>query len=263
MTSTIFREERLKWIIEQLKISRSVQVNELAIEFGISPSMIRLDLKELEDRGLLQRTHGGAILMDGPSARMLRYRLPVDLHGAVLRSEKEAIGRATAALIHPGDTLMIDSGSTTVHVVRALQDKRGLTVITNGVGLLPELLILPEAQVYLCGGLVNRDDVTLQGEIAGEVIGLFRPAKTIMGIDGISLESGLSADDPIVAATKRKMVAASKQLIVVADHTKLNQTSLYTLGPLEAMHTLVTDATAPMATIETIRERGVNVIHAS
>lgn len=260
--STIFREERLKWITRRLKISRSVQVNELALEFGISPSMIRLDLKELEVRGLLERTHGGAILADGPSSRMTTGKLSFGARQTSLQNEKEAIGRAAAAIVKDGDTLMIDSGSTTLQVVRALQGKRGLTVITNAIDLLPDLLAIPDAQIYVSGGFVNRETVALLGEIATEVIGRFRAAKTILGIDGISLDHGLAAMDPAMAAAKREMIAASKQLIVVADHTKINQTSLYTLAPIEAMHTLVTDVAAPITTIEAIRERGVEVLHA-
>jgi DeoR/GlpR family transcriptional regulator of sugar metabolism len=263
MPPPIFREERLKWITHRLKISKSVQVNELAMEFGISPSMIRLDLKELEERGLLQRTHGGAILPEGLSGRITTGKPPFDTRQSTLQAEKEVIGSATANLINDGDSLMIDSGSTTVHVVRALQSKHNLTIVTNAIDLLPDLLAIPDAQVYLSGGLVNRDYVTLLGEIANEVLGRFRTTKAILGIDGISLEHGLSATDPAIAAAKRQMIAACGRLIIVADHTKFDQVSLYTLAPLEAAHTIVTDVGTPYKTVEAIRERGVEVVIAS
>ncbi len=263
MPPPIFREERLKWIIHRLKADQSVQVNELAKEFGISPSMIRLDLKELEARGLLQRTHGGAILAEGLNGRVITGKTPFDERRVSLLAEKEAIGCAAAGLVADGESLMLDSGSTTLHVARALQGKRNLTIITNAIDLLPDLMAIPDAQIYLSGGLVNRDYVTLLGEIAAEVIGRFRAAKAILGIDGISLDHGLTATDPAIAAAKRKMMTACGQLIIVADHTKFNQVSLYTLAPIETMHTLVTDSATPYATIEALRERGVEVIIAS
>jgi DeoR/GlpR family transcriptional regulator of sugar metabolism len=155
---------------------------------------------------------------------------------------------------------MLDGGSTTLQVVRALKSKRGLTVVTNAIDLLPDLLTIPDAQVYVSGGVINRGFVTLLGEIATEVLGRFRTAKAILGIDGISLDHGLSATDPMVAAAKRKMIGSSGELIIVADHTKINQVSLYPLAPIEAMRTLVTDANAQRETVETIRACGVEVI---
>jgi DeoR/GlpR family transcriptional regulator of sugar metabolism len=259
-TEPLFREERLKQIVSRLNARQSVQVNALAREFGVSPSMIRLDLGELETRGLLQRTHGGAILAEGLSGRVVTGKSPFEARRAALQDEKEAIGRAAAALVQDGDSLMMDSGSTTLHVARALQAKRNLTIVTNAIDLLPDLLTNPDSQIYISGGLVNRDLVTLLGEVATDVLGRFRTAKAILGIDGISIEHGLSATDPAVAASKRRMIAASKKLIVVADHTKLNQISLYNLAPLEAMHTLVTDSAASIETVETIRACGVEVI---
>jgi DeoR/GlpR family transcriptional regulator of sugar metabolism len=256
----IFREERLKWIVHRLKAGQSVQVNELAQEFGISPSMIRLDLKELEARGLLQRTHGGAILAEGLNGRVITGKSSFDARRVSLQAEKETIGRAAAALVNDGDSIMIDSGSTTLHVARALRSKRNLTIVTNAIDLLPDLLAISDAQVYVSGGLVSRDFVTLLGEIATDVLGRFRTVKAILGIDGISLDHGLSATDPAIAATKRKMIAASGQLIVVADHTKFNQVSLYTLAPLEAVHTLITDRQAKSEMVEALRDRGVNVV---
>jgi DeoR/GlpR family transcriptional regulator of sugar metabolism len=259
-STRVFREERLKQIAERVMAGQAVYVNDLAREFDISPSSIRLDLRELEERGILQRTHGGAILVDALAERLVPAKLPFEVRQQQLRREKEAIGQAAAALIDDGDTLMLDGGSTTVHVARHLGEKRGLTIVTNAIALLPELMGIPDAQVYVTGGLLSRGFVTLLGEIALDTIGRFRTVKAILGMDGISTDHGLSVTDPAVAATKRKMIAASSRLIVVSDHTKLNRVSLYALAPLEAMDILVTDNGAASEVVEGIRACGPQVV---
>ena len=259
-SSKTFREERLKHITERVLSGQPVYVNALAEEFDVSSSSIRLDLSELEARGILRRTHGGAILANAMQGRLIAEKSPFEARKQQLQAEKEAIGRAAAALVADGDTLMMDGGSTTLHIARFLADKRGLTIVTNAVALLPDLLAIPDAQVYVTGGVLDRRFATLLGEVALDTIGRFRTAKVILGIDGISADAGLTVTDPAVAATKRKMMEAGRQLIVISDHTKLNHVSLYTLAPLAAMHTLVTDAGAPPDDMDAIRAFGPRVI---
>ncbi len=260
MIATTFREERLKQIAERVLSGQAVYVNALAEEFDVSPSTIRLDLGELEARGILKRTHGGAMLADGLDGRWIASKSSFEARRQELQAEKEAIGRAAAALVADGDTLMIDGGSTTLHVARFLADKRGLSVVTNAIALLPDLLAIPDAQVYVTGGALDRRFATLLGEVALDTIGRFRTAKVILGMDGISTDAGLTVTDPAVAATKRTMMEGGGQLIVVSDHTKLNRVSLYTLAPLAAMHTLVTDAGASLDALDLIRACGPRVV---
>lgn len=258
--SKTFREERLKVIAERVMSGQTVYVNDLAKEFDVSPSSIRTDLNELEAKGILKRTHGGAILADGLSGRLVAAKQPFEARQQQLQAEKDAIGRAAAALVDDGDTLMIDGGSTTVYVARHLGGKRGLTVITNAIALLPDLMTVPDMQIYLTGGLVDRSFVTLLGSVARETIKRFRTTKVILGMDGISADAGLTVTDPAVAATKREMMDAGGQLIVVSDHTKLNRVSLYALAPATAMHTLVTDVAADPDDVAAIRACGPRVI---
>jgi len=263
MARRLFREERLQLIIERVLQGKRVVVTELADEFGVSPSSIRLDLAELEARHLLTRTHGGAIRPDRGDEHLVVQKPSFELRQAQYRAEKDAIGRATADLIEDGDTLMIDGGSTTFYVVQHLVKKRNLSVITNAVSLLPGLMAIPDTQIFVTGGLLNRPFATLLGDIAVEVAGRFRTAKAILGMDGISLESGLSVTDPWVAATKRKMMLASEQVIVACDHTKLGQDCLIPLAPLEEMSYLVTDDGMPASLVEAVRARGPQVVVAS
>ena len=258
--SKTFREERLKSIAERVIAGQAVRVNDLAKEFGVSPSSIRTDLNELEGKGILKRTHGGAILVDALYGRLIVAKQPFEARQQQLQPEKEAIGRAAAALIDDGDTLMLDAGSTTLHVARCLGTKRSLTIITNAITLLSDLMAIPDAQVYVTGGLLDPGFATLLGDIALSTISRFHTVKAILGIDGLSVDRGLSVTDPAVAATKRRMMEASDQLIVVADHTKLDHVSLYSLAPLETIDTFVTDCGAAAETLEAIRACGPRVV---
>jgi DeoR family fructose operon transcriptional repressor len=263
MSSKTFREERLRLITERILADGKVYVNDLAEEFSVSPSSIRMDLNELEARGILQRTHGGAIVSETLDGRLITEKSPFEARMKLLQSEKEAIGRAAAALIADGDTLMLDGGSTTVYVARYLGNKRNLAVVTDAVTLLSDLMAIPDAQIYMTGGALDRRFATLMGEMTLDAIGRFRTARAILGMDGVSVDGGLSVTDPAVAATKRKMMASSEQSIVVADHTKLGRVSLYTIAPLEAMDILVTDGGVGSDIVEAIRARGPQVIVAS
>jgi len=262
MVRKMFREERLQQIGERLLTGKKVYVGELAAAFGVSASSIRNDLAELAARGLLTRTHGGAIAADQLAGPQVSQK-PFELRKEANQAEKEAIGRAAAALVADGDTLMMDGGSTTLYVARHLAGKRGLTIVTNAVSLLPDLMALPDAQVYVTGGLLDRKLETLLGEIALDALARFRTARAILGMDGVSLAAGLSVVNPAVAAAKRKMIEASDQVIVVCDHTKLDRVCLVPLAPLNEMYYLVTDRGAPPALVEAIRALGPQVIVAS
>jgi DeoR/GlpR family transcriptional regulator of sugar metabolism len=257
---SMFRDERVQQIIERLLADKKVVVADLAEEFGVSQSSIRIDLAKLEARGLLSRTYGGAVLPDQLDQRLIAKKSVIQLREEALQAEKEAIGKAVADLIQDGETLMIDGGSTTLYVARNLTNKHGLSVVTNATNLLPDLLANPEIDIYLSGGSLNRIYETLVGEIAIDVLGRFRTSKAVIGIDGLSLQNGLTATDPIVAATKTKIISAAKELIVACDHTKLDKVCLMPIAPLEKVDVLVTDINAPVELVEEIRSRGPKVI---
>jgi len=154
---------------------------------------------------------------------------------------------------------MIYGGGTTLCVARHLAGKRSLKVITNAVPLLPELAALPDAEVYVAGGLLDLGFATILGDLAVDFLGRFDTAKAVLGMDGISVRSGLSVTNSFVAATRRRMMAASAQLIVVSDRTKLDQVCLIQVAPLAEMAYLVTDDGASPEIVKAIRECGPEV----
>lgn len=260
MHQKLFREERLQLISDLVRTRRKVHVDELAEEFKVSPSSIRIDLAELESRGLLKRTHGGAIAAAKFQSRLVTQKSSLELRRSAQQAEKLAIGRAAAGLVEEGDTLMIDGGSTTLHVARYLLDKRGLTIITTAVSLLPQLMAIPEGRIYVAGGLLDPRFETLVGDITLDSLDRFRTAKAILGIDGISVDAGLSVTDPAVATSKQKMMRLSDRVIIVSDHTKLDQVCLIPIAPLEKIDYLVTDSGASAEIVDAIRLCGPQVI---
>lgn len=259
-SENLFREERLRLITEKLMLDKKVLVPNLAKYFSVSTSSIRNDLTELEERGLIKRTHGGAILPEQMEEQIVMHKSLLQLREETNRPEKESIGRAVVGLLSDGDTIMIDGGSTTHYVVKNLGTVRRLIAITTSFYIFQDLINIPDAEIYVAGGLVNREFKEMIGEIASDSISRFHASKTIIGIDGVSIKSGLTATNPSIASVKRKIVSMSKHLIVVCDHTKLNQICLIPVATIESVHTLVTDANAPLEILDEIRERGVEVI---
>ncbi|MCP4210701.1 MAG: DeoR/GlpR transcriptional regulator [Halieaceae bacterium] len=263
MNHKLFREERLQLITELVKTRRKVRVGELAEEFNVSPSSIRIDLAELESLGLLKRTHGGAIATPESQERLVTQKSPLERRRTAYQAEKMAIGRAAADLVEDGDTLMIDGGSTTYYVATHLFNKHGLTIITTAISLLPQLMAIPESRIYVAGGLLDSRFETLVGDIAVDTLERFRTAKAILGIDGISESAGLSVTNSAVAMTKRSMTRHSEQVIIVADHTKLMQVCLFPINSLEESDFLVTDGRASTEVLEAIETAGPQVVVAS
>lgn len=263
MSKKIFREERLQLIYKRIKETKKVFTKELAEDFNVSRSSIRLDLAELEARGLITRTYGGAILPNGLKGNVVENLSDLEIRLRRNKKEKEAIGKLAATLVEDGDTIMIDGGSTTHQVVMNLQEKRDLTIITNAVSFLAELMAMNASVVYFVGGMLQRDNAVLVGDISNEVVEYFHPMKAILGIDGISIESGLTAANPstpAVSSIKRKMIAASDKIIIVTDHTKLGRVCLMPVAPINKMDYLITDNQADTDMIERIRAEGPKVL---
>lgn len=256
----MFRNERLQLIVEQLLREKKVVVQDLADKFQVSPSTIRIDLSELESRGLLTRTYGGAILPEGLSGHMITESSPIYLREQIFQPEKEAIGKAAAELIEDGDTVMIDCGSTTAHVAPFLKEKRHISVVSNSGRLIALLLNYPNVKLFIPGGLYDRQREMLMGEMTVEGFGRYRTKKAIIGADGLSIQSGLTVTDPEMAAIKSAIIAASEMLIVVCDHSKLDKVCLMPVIPLRQVDVLVTDADADPDFVDQIREAGTRVI---
>ncbi|MEA4908325.1 MAG: DeoR/GlpR transcriptional regulator [Chloroflexi bacterium] len=256
----LFREERLQLILKSLLARKKVLVTDLVREFEVSASTIRLDLAELETRGLLSRTHGGAILPEKIDNELITSKNILALREETQTEEKDAIAQAVLNLIHDGDSIMIDGGSTTARVAQRLGQRRKLTIITTSYHLLPILLEISDATIYVTGGLVHRDFKDFVGEISLDSISRFHTDITVIGIDGVSVKQGLTTPDIMMAQVKKKMIALSKKLVVVADQSKMGKVCLVPVAPLDSSFTIITDGQVDIDFIEQIRSLGTKVI---
>lgn len=263
----LFQEERLRIIYEEIKKSKKITVNEIATDFSISKTTARNDLVELENRGLITKTHGGAILKeenDEASHLILKDAPSIHQRKGALLEEKRAIGELAASLIEDGDTLMIDGGTTTPFVIDYLKNKKNLTIITNSYTLVPELTTLENSVVYLAGGLVYDKHCVVVGDFSNDFIAQFTPNKLLLGIDGVNARRGLSVADsqvPAVAAIKRKMIHACETVILLSDYSKIGKECLLTVAPIHEIDYLITNSTANKEEIEDIKNIGVSILY--
>lgn len=263
-------EERLATIYEKAQLAKTVTVNELAAYMQVSKSTVRNDLATLEQRGLVKRMHGGAMLAQGApvqadAERFAPAHLPLEQRLFEREAEKDAIGALAATLVEPGDTLMIDGGSTTQYVARHLIGHNGLTIITNSFYMMQTLMQMRDAVVYLAGGIVYRDSAIVVGESANEYLRRFKVKKAIIGIDGLSAAEGLTdadAQEPAVLSIKQCMIEACAELIIVCDHTKIGKVCLAPVAPLSRVSMVVTDSGVDKKQLQRLQDRGIRVLTA-
>lgn len=260
MAAQLFREERLHLIMEKIYREKKIVVADLAEEFNRSLPSIRLDLAELEARGLINRTHGGAILAETVNNNYVINKGYLHLREEAQKSEKQRIASAVVDMINDGDSVMIDGGSSTYYVAKCLGEKRGLTIITTSYHMMPPLLEIPDAKIYLTGGLLHRDFEDLIGDITIDSLRRFKPDYCIMGMDGISLKHGFTTTEPSMANIKKQMIAVCEKSIVVSDSSKFGKVSLMHVADIDEVFAMVTDVNVPDEIIEKLQNSKTRLI---
>jgi DeoR/GlpR family transcriptional regulator of sugar metabolism len=235
MTSTFIPADRQKRIHTLLAKKGVVAVAELARVLGVSELTIRRDLEELGRRGVLERTHGGAILNQRMSVEPLYQQ-----KDAAHKEQKEAIGLAAAGLAGDGDTLLINSGSTTLEVIRHLKGRK-VRIVTSNVGAVAEA-VGEDMELILIGGLFRPRSNSLVGAMASLCLEQVCGSKAFIGVDGISFKYGLTTPILEEAEIAREMIERTPgPVVVVADHSKLGVVSNFVTAPVGKVGILVTD----------------------
>jgi len=253
----MLKDERQQLIVRELERKGSVMVDDLASQFGVSRMTIRRDLYEIEKSNLLKRTHGGAVL---PLKSNSYNELPTIRRMDLLREEKIRIAKAVAPMIQEKETIFLGSGTTTLYVTRELCQRDDITVLTNAVTVLNELIANGRMQVIAIGGFLRREEQSMIGHFAERVIEDLRVDKVIVGMGGVHPRFGLTNEDPQELMTDRKILGISDDVIIVADHTKIGHVSTSRAAPITAASTVVTSENAQSELIEAIRGQGVHVI---
>jgi DeoR/GlpR family transcriptional regulator of sugar metabolism len=246
--------DRQAQILRMLEERGRISLADLTATFQISEATARRDLDALAEQGKVQRVHGGAILLrqSAPEPPILRRQ-------EEQAEEKERIGRAAAALVQDGETVFLGSGTTTLQVARALRSRQRLTVLTNSLPVINTLAGQANLTVVVLGGLLRDSELSFIGHITEKALAEVRADKVILGVRALSLEYGLTNDYLPEALTDRAILQCGRQVILVADHTKLNTVAAAFLAPLTAIHHLVTDSQAPADFLDSLRALGIQV----
>lgn len=246
--------ERQKEIRLLLEEHGHLTVSELATHFNVSEMTIRRDLKGLASQGIIQREHGGA-LYPPPSLQdeVFHHRL------GEAEKEKTAIGYAAASLINPGETIILDAGTTTLAVAKAIEPKN-LIVITNSVPASTLLTGQKGVSVLLTGGEVRESTYALVGPITRSNLSHFNANKLFLAATGVSLERGLSTTSLFESEVKQAMIQAANETILVAHSAKFEQVFYHTFTGWEHINTLVTDDKLPNSIAKELTERGIRLI---
>ena len=245
-------------ILQLLKEDSSVNVSELSKRFGVSEVTIRKDLRILKERKLLVRVHGGAIMGASSMNDEVEER-HVNFKKLVNSREKEAIGRAAAAHIKNGDTILVDSGTTALEVVKNLQHFEDLTIITNSVGAMMEALKYKRFKVILLGGSVRESSLSIVGPLAESNLKLFYCDKLFLGVDSFSVETGLSTPSVEEASTNQVMITRAREVIAVFDSSKVNKRALAFIADTQKIDTVVTDNNLPSNVKRQLKAMKINV----
>ena len=246
-------EERQKRILEYLQQVEFSSLDELAQQVTVSSSTVRRDLDVLEASGIVRRTHGGARLINPKSDEFAFSKR--DTHEF---DEKEAIGKACAALIRPNSTVIIDAGTTCYHVARHLEEK-SLQIITNSLPVANLFAAAPKVEVVVSGGVIYPRLGVLVGPLAVEAFSHIHADVAIMSGGGITLD-GLTNSHVLLIEIQRAMIQAVQKVIFCLDHTKFGRNSVSRLCGLDCIDTIVTDAAAPGELVEALRAREIEVI---
>lgn len=247
------RVQRWNEILDRLAETGEIDVIDVATDLGVSPSTIRRDLQQLEGQGLLSRTHGGAIPVGSFSELPLRYRRE-RRHEDKLRIAKEAARKVTENLV-----LGLTGGTTTTEVARAIAETNGLTVVTNAINIAADLTIRPNLKLVVTGGVARSRSYELAGPIAEQTLRDLNLDLLFAGVDGISVERGLTTHHETEALTNKAMIESAARVIVVADSSKLGKVTFSAICPITDIDELITDSDADAEEVEKLRAAGVTV----
>lgn len=249
------RIERQQNIITYLSKQKRISVAEICEMFDVSEATARRDLEELTEQNHLQRVHGGAI-----SLQQAPPELPILQRESEQSQEKKHIGLAAASLVHDGETVIIGSGSTALEVARNLRDRKNLTVITNSLPVMNLFSGLPEINLIALGGILRDSELSFIGHITEQALEEIHADKVILGVHALGIEKGLTNDYLPETMTDRAILKSGTEVILVADHSKINVVSVAYLAPITSIHKLVTDQKTCQDFIDTVLELGIEVI---
>lgn len=253
----LLTEHRRRNLLDLVDQQGQVTVADMVKRFAISAVTVRSDLDALASLGAVVRSHGGAVRRV-EATQDYPLRTKETLH----HEEKVRIGKAAAELVQPGETIILDSGTTTAEVARHLKRMKTqpLTVITNALNIAMELADSPGISLIMIGGLLRPVSYSFVGPQAETMMDEFHANRLFLAVDGFDLESGPSTPDVLEAQLNNVMIRSAREVNVVTDFSKLGRRSVSKIGPYERISRLITDNRAPQEFMSGLRKRGIEVI---
>lgn len=254
----MFAIERQQAILNMLKSKKSVAVSELSKLFFIGEASIRRDLEKLEKKGLLKRTYGGAVLLEG-----LDSEIPFAVREAEQKNAKQIIGHAAANLVKDGDIVIMDSSSTVLKMAPYLKGKSNLTVITNGARTAVELGEMLHIKVYCTGGVLRENSLSYIGEFARSCIERFNADILFFSCRAVSIEKGLSDISMDEAELRRLMMANCKKIVLLCDSSKFDKVSFCKICGFEKIDCIITEKKPSDQWIEFLKGKNIELVYES
>jgi DeoR/GlpR family transcriptional regulator of sugar metabolism len=250
----VLAAERKFRILEYVRQHRVATIAALAQEFNVHEATVRRDLTEIEQEGLVKRTHGGVTI-----EQWTHNEASFNERTGQQLEQKMRIGKLAASMVQDGDHIIIDSGTTTLHIARNLTHRSNITVVTNDMNVAAELRDAPGVKVILTGGELYPSSYMLNGMFTDHVLGSLHVQKAFIGIPAIHPKYGLMHPEAQLVPTKQNMIKAAQEIVVVADDSKIGKLSLHAVAKIEEMNTLITGKEAPEFDIKQFKDSGVDV----
>ncbi len=256
----MYNIERKSEIINILEQNGKAYVNELAERFHASKETIRRDLREMEEDGVLKRTHGGAVLQSTNAAAPSEY--PVSVREIQRYQEKNAICKRAASHIRDGDIVFADNSSTCIYLTRYIPADIRVTILTNSIKLMLESLNHrnPNHLIMCLGGVFNGSNLSLYGNMTLKTAGEFRPNKAFMSCTGIHPQSQLADSSVLEVDTKRLMIERAQEVYILADHSKFERSGQVYLCDISEVDYVITDNKTKKEDAAFLNEQGVELI---
>ncbi|TWI67279.1 DeoR family transcriptional regulator [Pseudoduganella lurida] len=250
-------EERRRLIVDLVNEQEQATVDELSARFGTSVVTIRSDLKALEEQGALVRTHGGAL-----AHRDADDDVPLAVKESRHHPEKMRIAAAAVALIRDGDTLILDSGTTTAEIAKLIRTLKvkSLNVITNALNIAVLLANAPHVQLIMLGGQLRSRSWSLSGPQAEAALEHLHADWLFLGVDCLDPEVGLMTPHLMEAQLNARMIRSARQVVAVADSSKLLGRNLSVIARVDALDRLITDRKADHGVVDALQRHGVEVV---
>jgi DeoR family transcriptional regulator of aga operon len=254
--SRLMTDERRQRILEILSLQGRLTVEELVEKLNVTAVTVRADLNGLAKSGLLVRSRGGALKQEEPAPEY-----PFSIREHLHAPEKRRIAKAAVELIRPGQTILLDSGSTTMEIARQIRTAKinPLTVITNSLQIATELAGLPHISIVLPGGILRPNSYSMIGPNAERTLRELSADQAFLGVDGLDPAYGLSTTDMLGSQLDALMIQISHEVTIVADASKIGRRGLSVIAKTNAIHRLITDRGVDRQLIEKIKSQGIAV----